>query len=54
MKAKLVAVVVPLGPAVTVLKVDVSRVIRIGLRVIDSNCRGLAPGIFSELGVGDC
>jgi hypothetical protein len=51
-KAKFRDVVVPLGPAVIVLKVEVSRVIRMGLRVIDRSLRGL-PSAFEEKGAYD-
>jgi len=37
MKARFKAVVEPLGPAVMVLNVEVSRVILMALRVIESN-----------------
>ena len=38
MRAKLVAVVVPVTPAVTVLKAEVSKVILKAFLVIDNNC----------------
>ena len=52
MKARLLAVVVPVAPAVTVLNVDVSRVIRRGFLVIDRSCLWGWEGLLSKLGRG--
>ena len=53
MKIRLLAVVVPVAPALIQLNVDVSRVIRRGFLVIDRSCLSdWEGGLLSKLGRG--